>query len=276
LKVPNVAQPLPHLTSWRSPILLAGHAVNGLLFVNALVLSRTDPAALRRLLLEDGLVEWLQFLALALLAGVLAVAAWRQSTVRGGMARDVLVLGALSVVVALAALEEVSWFQRVLRFETPDFFSRHNRQGETNLHNMAVGASSINKLVLVKLIFALVLAHNLVLPVLVERSPRWRRTLEAWGLFVPPLAAALPFLGLVLLSHLAIRDPRAGELSEALVAVHYLCAASAAYLAGVNHAGPCLFPAADARRRASRAGAAVLVLLVFCAWLLALAHRTGG
>lgn len=42
----------------------------------------------------------------------------------------------LAVIFFLIAMEEVSWFQRVAGFETPDAFSR-NLQGEFNLHNFA-------------------------------------------------------------------------------------------------------------------------------------------
>lgn len=36
----------------------------------------------------------------------------------------------------LAAMEEISWGQHLLGFPSPPFFLRHNRQGETNLHNL--------------------------------------------------------------------------------------------------------------------------------------------
>ncbi len=44
---------------------------------------------------------------------------------------------ALAGAALLAALEEVSWGQHLLGFESPPFFQTHNRQGETNLHNLA-------------------------------------------------------------------------------------------------------------------------------------------
>ncbi len=37
----------------------------------------------------------------------------------------------------LAALEEISWGQHIFGFESPPFFQTHNRQAETNLHNLA-------------------------------------------------------------------------------------------------------------------------------------------
>jgi len=43
---------------------------------------------------------------------------------------------ALSFVFFIMAMEEVSWFQRILQVETPDTF-KENLQGEMNLHNFA-------------------------------------------------------------------------------------------------------------------------------------------
>jgi hypothetical protein len=46
-------------------------------------------------------------------------------------------LWGLTVAAFLAAMEEISWGQHVWGFASPDFFLRHNRQRETNLHNLA-------------------------------------------------------------------------------------------------------------------------------------------
>jgi hypothetical protein len=43
---------------------------------------------------------------------------------------------ALACAALLAALEEISWGQHLLGFESPPFFQAHNRQAETNLHNL--------------------------------------------------------------------------------------------------------------------------------------------
>lgn len=51
---------------------------------------------------------------------------------RAGTAAILLLAGAA----LLAMLEEISWGQHLLGFESPPFFLRHNRQGETNLHNL--------------------------------------------------------------------------------------------------------------------------------------------
>ncbi|MEJ7928574.1 hypothetical protein WG922_01185 [Ramlibacter sp. AN1015] len=267
---PNISHPAGQGTSpLRDATIVTGIVVNVLLYAYALWIARSGAAGLDRLLVEDRLVEWLQFLGFTALAGLLALVAvhlWRR---RVGLGLDALVLAGGAAVVALAALEEISWFQRVLQVETPEFFRNNNRQGETNLHNLALGSSSVNKSVLVKLIFLVGITHNLVLPLLARRMPRVRSFVESWGLYLPPLWPAVTYLVLVALSQLTIGHGRVGELGEAFGAVHYLTTAFAAYALGVGRGGEPLFTTAVDRRRASALFSGFIVLLVFFAWLLA-------
>lgn len=259
-------------SAWRDPTILTGIAINVALYLYALVASRTGGGSLDLLLVEDALVEWLQFLAFATLAVVLALVALDRATRAGSRRIEVLVLFGLGGVVALAALEEISWFQRVLNVESSEFFRANNRQGETNLHNMAVGGSSLNKLVLIKLIFLVGITHNLVLPLLARRSARVQGFVESWGLYLPPLAASVPYLVLVLLSHTTITHPRVGELGEVFGAIHYLATVFAAYGLGIAHGRAPVFTTAADRLRVSVLFASFLLLLVFFAWLLQAAY----
>ena len=56
---------------------------------------------------------------------------------------------ALTAVYALiffmAAGEEVSWGQRIIGWESGEFFLQHNKQEETNLHNLMVGDVHLTK-----------------------------------------------------------------------------------------------------------------------------------
>jgi len=44
-----------------------------------------------------------------------------------------------SIVTFIAALEEISWGQHLLHFQSSSFFELHNQQKETNLHNLVDG-----------------------------------------------------------------------------------------------------------------------------------------
>jgi hypothetical protein len=87
---------------------------------------------------EDRVVEWLSAI-LAFAAGCLFLAAaafwWSR-----GRSQSV-VLAVLGGVCLLLGLEEISWFQRVLDVESPEFMLNRNGQQELNLHNLATDLS---------------------------------------------------------------------------------------------------------------------------------------
>ena len=250
------------------PVIATAVALNLFVLVLAWVWARSDTAALGRLLIEDGLVEWMQFLAFAVIAMVLAFVGmerWRRTK---KLSLDLVGIAGLSLLVAVAAFEEISWFQRVIGVSTPEFFEKHNRQGETNLHKLALGSASQHKTVLLKLIFIAGLLHNLVLPLLARSRPVIREKIEALGMYLPPLHAALMYLLLVLLSHLLIDHPRKGELGEMFGAVHYLATVITAYLFGVGYGKPPVFEHEPDRRRLARLAVPAMGFLLLVSWLL--------
>ena len=235
-----------------------------------------DPVRLGRLLVEDGLVEWMQFLCFAVMSvliGYAALARWRST---GRFSLAVLGLAGLSLLVALAAGEEISWFQRVLHVDSPEFFVQNNRQSETNLHNLAVGGASLHKVVLLKLIFIMGILHNLVLPLLARSRPAIRRFVESLGLYLPPLPASVVYLVLVLLSHLLIKHERQGELGEMFGAVHYLATVFCAYFLGLKYDSPKIFENAHDSKRIGTLFALSMVFLVFISWLLGAGYLQTG
>lgn len=109
--------------------------------VVAALLLLVDPDALSSLVREDGLVEWgsaaLAFAAGGLYAASAYLHAWRRPGPRSAMTLVALVTAAGAAF--LLGLEEISWFQRVLDVDSPDFMLNHNGQQELNLHNLATG-----------------------------------------------------------------------------------------------------------------------------------------
>ena len=250
---------------YKHPVIIMATVVNAFCLLLSLAWSG-NPHELSRLLVEDGIVEWMQFLTFALTSGLLAyvtVDRWKD----GGFRLEVAVLGFLSLLVALAALEEVSWFQRVLQIQSPEFFVQNNRQGETNLHNMAMGGESLHKAVLLKIIVISGLIHNLFLPLLALKRPAIRTFVERFGLYLPPLAASIPYLVLVILSHLLIDHPRKGELGETFGAVHYMATVFGAYFVGVAYGRKPLFEGESARR-ISVLFALLMLFLLLNGWML--------
>ncbi len=249
------------------PAIATGIAINVFLMALALIWSG-DNKALWRLLGEDGIVEWMQFLCFTVIAGLLGFAFMERLKRKDRSTLELLALGGLSALCALAALEEISWFQRILNVQSSEFFVANNRQGETNLHNLAVGSGSLHKNVLLKLIFIAGITHNLILPLVARFKPGVQRWVESLGLYLPPLSASIAYLVLVALSHLLIEHPRKGELGETFGAVHYLATVFGAYFAGVAyHRAPIFENLAD-RRRMSALFAMWMVFLLLVGWLL--------
>ncbi|MCE3264392.1 MAG: hypothetical protein K0R43_3471 [Pseudoduganella sp.] len=250
------------------PVLMTGIAINVFMLLLA-VSARGSSEQLTRLVTEDGMIEWMQFLAFAMTAGLLVFAGverWK----RGGRI-DLAVLGLLGLgfVVAAAAMEEISWFQRILRVESSEFFTQNNRQGETNLHNLAIGSSgSIHKTIMLKLILLAGLTHNVVLPLLARSRSAVRNFVEKFGVYLPPLPVALVYLSLVILSHLLIEHPRKGELGEMFGAVHYMSTVFAAYFTGFGYTQPAVFQQAAESRLVDKLFSCLMAFLLLTAWLL--------
>ena len=254
--------------NWYShPALITGIAINVFVLSLAVAWSGSE-SQLSRLLVEDGIVEWMQFLTFAMTSVLLGFAALERWKRESKFSFQVLALSGLCVVVAAAAMEEISWFQRILDVQSSEFFLQNNRQGETNLHNLAVGEGSLHKNVLLKLIFIAGITHNLILPIVARFKPAVGSWVESLGLYLPPLSASVPYLVLVALSHALFDHPRKGELGEMFGAVHYMATVFGAYFAGVAYSRPTLFENAADTRRLSKLFALWMLFLLMTGWLL--------
>jgi hypothetical protein len=160
---------------------------------------------------EDGVVESLSVVALVT-AAVVCFA--RIVRLRGVRTRWFLfctgILGALFV---FGAGEEISWGQRILGVESPEFFKANNAQQETNLHNLVVGEVKINRLVFGKILAVVIVTYVLILPVLYRRLEAVRRFVDAWAIPLPRWVHIAGYLAIGALSTF-IASSRKGELLE--------------------------------------------------------------
>lgn len=249
------------------PAIATGIVINVFILLLAVFWSG-NPAGLDRLLVEDGIVEWMQFLCFSAIAGLLGFAFFERLKRSDRGVLELLALAGLSLLCALAALEEISWFQRILNIQSSEFFLQNNRQGETNIHNLAVGDGSLHKNVLLKLIFITGITHNLILPLVARFKPGVQDWVEKMGLYLPPLSASVPYLVLVALSHLLVDHPRKGELGEMFGAVHYMATVFGAYYAGVAYRRATLFENAADIARLSKLFALWMLFLLLNGWML--------
>jgi hypothetical protein len=137
---------------------------------------------------EDGLLESATAVVLLVCASLLASGIRRADAIDRRLGVGVTTL---AIVCFLLLMEEISWGQRILGFETPDEIGQINAQQETNLHSMFVGYNQ-----LIRLAIALVIAT-----VLIDRA-RWVGWLRLSGLdrLMPP-AAAIYFVPFLLYAH---------------------------------------------------------------------------
>ena len=121
---------------------------------------------------EDGFLEWLQFFGLLTVAAISWYRVFRLGRHIHWHGLVILVLTAL--LFSLVSGEEISWGQRLFGLSAPDFFVEHNKQVETNLHNLTWNGINFNKLIFGKGLAAFLLLYGLVL------TPLYHRKQYAW------------------------------------------------------------------------------------------------
>jgi hypothetical protein len=128
-----------------------------------LILLRQDPGAFHIWIREDGLVEWLTFVELLIMSfySFTVSLSFQDSSETKAARRVWFFMGLLFL---FGAMEEISWGQRILGVESPEWFIRHNRQRETNIHNLMIYGININRLVFGKFLSALLIIYIGVIP----------------------------------------------------------------------------------------------------------------
>lgn len=123
---------------------------------------------------EDGPVEWG---TTVMLFGVFALSLYRLVTL-GAKKKILWRIGTFifALLFFFAAGEEISWGQRIFSVESSEFFLKNNAQGETNLHNLMIGETKINKIIFSQLLFLVMFLYLLVAPVL-YRKQEWFKKL---------------------------------------------------------------------------------------------------
>ena len=166
---------------------------------------------------EDGVLEWLTVLALATVSAVTAKRLW--AGFKGFSWIQRLVLICVALLAAFGAGEELSWGQRLFNTEVPEFFRQHNAQAETNIHNLVVAGTNINKLIFAKGMLVVFLLYLGVLTPLYFRSNRIQSLVDACAVPVPKLYQIVGYVVVIvsveaLLNMMPFEVPRRGELTE--------------------------------------------------------------
>ncbi len=94
----------------------------------------SDAALLRMMTQENGFFESVSVVVLLSIAFYGFMTVYRDCKRFSKTVLSAVVL--FSLLVFIAAMEEISWGQHLLEFQSGDFFVQNNRQHETNLHNL--------------------------------------------------------------------------------------------------------------------------------------------
>ena len=78
---------------------------------------------------------------------------------------------ALTILFFFAAGEEISWGQRIFGIQSSEFFLEHNKQAETNLHNMIVNGKNLNRLIFAAPMFIVLTIYFVFLRLMVAKIP---------------------------------------------------------------------------------------------------------
>ena len=177
------------------------------------LLSHTDPALFENyLVVEDGVVEWLTVLGF-----IIAMVVCFRRAIRLRSRRPLrftvatLLLGSAFL---FCAGEEISWGQRIFQFESSLWFSAHNLQRETNLHNLKIGQVKINKVIFSWGVAAVLIIYFCVMTPLYGGRKSFANAVDGWALPIPRPHQVAACLAMITIAHFLVQSPKKPELSE--------------------------------------------------------------
>lgn len=181
-----------------------------LIVATGFVLVLTDTVYFERYTVEDGSIEWLTVFGLLLCS---AICHYRAFALRRGRAWYFFLTSfVLGLLLFLAAGEEISWGQRLLGIQSPEYFKENNLQGETNFHNLVVNGIKVNQIIFSFVLIGVLAIYLVVFPLL-YRSKAWmKRFVDTWGIPMPRLYQVVSFLLLFLLTTFIPHGKRAEVL----------------------------------------------------------------
>lgn len=130
-------------------------------------------------------------------------------------------IAAMALLFFFAAGEEISWGQRIFNIESSEYFLENNAQGETNLHNMVVGGTKINKLIFSQLLTVVLVIYLIITPFLYRKYELVKNLANQFAVPIVQWYQTIYFLaGTVLLAF--IPSNRKWEIYELAFSVIFL------------------------------------------------------
>ena len=152
----------------------------------------TDSNTIDFLLAEDSIFENLTSICLFLTAVVLIFYFFKFKSRKSTTWKVCILILAAGLI--FGAGEEISWGQRIFGIESSDFFKQNNAQQETNLHNMVVGGTKINKIIF-SIAFSIIFGIYFLFGGLIYNNlPKLKSLINMFGIPIPTYTQSLIFL----------------------------------------------------------------------------------
>lgn len=117
------------------------------------------------------------------------------------------------IVFFFGAGEEISWGQRIFNIESSTYFLENNAQQETNLHNMVVGGTKINKLIFSQLLTLVLVIYLIILPILYRKFGELKNLMAAFAVPLVRWHHTIAFIAVTIAIY-AIPSSKKWELYE--------------------------------------------------------------
>lgn len=127
----------------------------------------------------------------------------------------------MGLIFLFGAGEEISWGQRIFNIESSEYFIENNAQKETNLHNMVVDGTKINKLIFSQILTLVLVIYLIILPVIYRKFDRIKKLADMFAVPVPRWHHTIAFLIATALI-LTMPSTRKWELYELAFGVIFL------------------------------------------------------
>jgi hypothetical protein len=150
----------------------------------AIYVSRTDLHYFESAMVaEDGFFQWMIFYTLLFASVMCFYRANILKPFRGKLFASCLVIS--GIVFLIFALDEISWLQRLIGFNSPSFFVEYNTKREVNFHHLVIYGFHLNNLVFTFSIKILATLYFLVLPFFYNKLDKIKKVVNRFAIPLP-------------------------------------------------------------------------------------------
>jgi hypothetical protein len=170
---------------------------------------------------EDGPIEWLTVLGLVLAFIVCANRVFILKSQKNWA--FIGVWSFLTVFTLFGAGEEISWGQRIFNVESSEWFKQNNAQAETNLHNLVVNGTKVNKVIFSALLGLTLLTYLFIFSFAYRRSDKFKAFCEYFAVPIAQWHHVAAWVLVAIVAEVLIKDVgRSSELFESAAVFVFL------------------------------------------------------